>query len=141
VSVDNVESLRRAIAAYNVRDIEALIGYCHEGIEFHSAFGAVGGADYDGHDGLRAWNRDVEDAWGEEVRVELETLYDLDEHVLAFYVLRGRGRQSGVPVAMPVALVTRWRDDLIVYMRGHADRDDALRELGVSSEQLEPIEP
>jgi ketosteroid isomerase-like protein len=141
VSERSVQTLRYLLAAYNARDIEAFMAHCDPNIEFHSAFSAVGGADYEGHDGLRAWSRDVEDVWGTEVRVELETLYDLDEHILAFYVLHGRGRQSGAPVAMSVALVARWRDGLIVYMRGYANRDDALRELGVTVDELEAIDP
>ena len=58
-----------------------------------------------------------------------------------FHVLRGRGRHSGVEVAMPVALVTRWREGLLVYLHGYTHREDALSELGVSEDGLEPIEP
>jgi hypothetical protein len=117
-----------------------LIARCDPDIEFHSAFAAVGGADYDGHEGMRRWHRDVADAWGDEVRVEPETFFDLGDEILAFYVLHGRGRSSGVEVAMPVALVTRWREGLMVYMRGYADRDDALNDLGVSEDALKPVD-
>jgi hypothetical protein len=41
---------------------------------------------------------------------------------------------------MPVALVTRWRDGLIAYMKKYAHKEDALGELGVS-EALDPIAP
>jgi hypothetical protein len=62
MSNDDVELLRRAIAAYNVRDIEAFIACCDPSIEFHSAFAAVGGAVYHGHGGLRGWHRDMQEA-------------------------------------------------------------------------------
>jgi hypothetical protein len=58
-----------------------------------------------------------------------------------FYVLHGRGRHSGVEVAMPAALQTRWREDLIVYLRAYAHRPEALSDMGVSEDALEPILP
>jgi hypothetical protein len=141
VSHQNVELLRRVIEAYNARDIEGFVRYSDPGIEFHSAFSAVGGAVYHGHDGLRAWHRDVEDVWGDEIRVEPEAYFDLGERTLTFYLLRGRGQHSGAEVAMPVALVVSWRNSLIVYLKGYAHREDALSELGVAEDSLEPIEP
>ena len=70
-----------------------------------------------------------------------EAYFDLRERTLIFYVLHGRGKHSGVEVAMPVATVFTWRDGLIVYFKGYADREDALSELGVSEDELERIEP
>ena len=65
MSRQNVELLRGLFAAYNDRDIEELISYCHQSIEFRSAFAAVGGAVYQGHDGMRSWHRDFEVGAGE----------------------------------------------------------------------------
>jgi hypothetical protein len=56
-------------------------------------------------------------------------------------VLRGAGPQSGVQIVIPAAIVTRVREGLIVYFKGYAHREDALRDLGVSQEALEPIAP
>ena len=81
MSCENIELLGRFLDAYNAHDIEALIAYCDPSIEFHSAFSAVGGADYDGHDGLRA------------------------------------------------------------PLKGYAHREDGLRDLGVSENELTPITP
>jgi ketosteroid isomerase-like protein len=137
----NVERYRKAIAAFNARDIEALIAYFAADAEFHSAFGAVSGAVYHGHEGLRRWHRDLTEAWGEEIRAEAEAYFDLGEQLLTFYILHGRGGQSGVEVAMPVAHLVRWREGLIVYMKSYAHREDALSDLGVSEDALEPIAP
>jgi ketosteroid isomerase-like protein len=141
VSNRKVELARRAIAAFNTRDPEATIAYFHPNVELHSVYAAVGGAVYHGHDGLRKYFRDLEDAWGDELRLEPEVFFDLGEQTLAFQVVYGRGRQSGAEVAMPAAHVARWRDGLIVHFKGYTDRKDALRELGVSEDELEPIEP
>jgi hypothetical protein len=104
-------------------------------------FATVGGAVYCGHDGLRRLFRDFEDVWGDEIGIEPEAYFDLGEHTLVFQVARGRGRQSGAEVAMPYAEVARWRDGLCVYFKGYANREDALRDLGVSKDVLEPISP
>jgi ketosteroid isomerase-like protein len=142
VSEGNVELARRTTDAFNKRDIEAFIALCDPQIEFHSTFAAVGGMTvYRGHDGLRLWWRDLEDAWGEEIRIEPEAYFDLGEHTLGFHVLHGRGRQSGVEVAMPAAAVTRWRDGLSVYIKAYARREDALKDLEISENALEPIAP
>ncbi len=141
MSRQNVEILRRAIDAYNARDVEAFIAYCDPGIELHSAFAAVGGAIYHGHDGMREFFRDLQEVWGDEVRVEPEAYFDLGESTLAFHVLHGRGRGSGAEVEMASALVARYRADLLVYIRAYAHREDAVAELGVSAEALEQIEP
>jgi hypothetical protein len=42
---------------------------------------------------------------------------------------------------MPGAQVCRWRDGLLVYAMVYVHREDALRDLGVSEDALEPIAP
>jgi ketosteroid isomerase-like protein len=141
MSEENVELHRRALEAFNTRDVDAFSAFCDPEIEFHSTFAAVGGARYNGHDGLRRWHRDLQDAWGDGIRVELGVYFDLGEQTLTFGVLYGRGRQSGAEVAMPYAGVVKWRGGLAVDWRAYADKEDALRHLGVSEEALEPIAP
>ena len=140
MSERNVEAHRRFIEAFNARDIEALIALCDPEVEFHSLFAAVGDTVYRGAE-IRRWHRDLEDAWGKEIRIEPQAFFDLPEHTIAFNLLHGRGQQSGAEVAMPYAQVMRWRDGLITYFKAYVDREDALRDLGVSEEALEPIAP
>jgi ketosteroid isomerase-like protein len=141
VSEQNVELHRRLIQAYNERDTDAFIALCDPQIEVHSVFAAPGGAVYHGHDGVRKWHRDLEEAWGDDFRVEPEAFFDLAEDTLAFSLLHGHGRQSGVEVEMQNAQVARLRDGLVVYMKVYIHREDALRDLGVSEDALEPIAP
>ena len=130
---------RRFYHAFNARDVAALVALCHPSIVIQSVFGAVSGAVYHGHDGVRRWQADLEEAWGEQIRVEVEAYFDLGEHALAFDALHGRGRKSGAEVALPGAAVTRWRSGQCVYFKAYADREKALRDLGVSEDALEPI--
>jgi ketosteroid isomerase-like protein len=140
MSQENVEIVRAFMEAFNAGDIEGVIACCDPGIEFHSTFAAVGGASYHGHDGVRTWYRDLEEEWGD-IRSEVEVLYDVGEHTLTLTVFRGRGKHSGAEAALPAAVVTRAEDGLIVYFKGYAHREDALSDLGVSKDALEPLEP
>jgi hypothetical protein len=51
--------------------------------------------------------------------VTKSAVFDLGEDaVLVFYLLRGRGRQSGAEVTLAATSVTKMRDSLAVYFRG-----------------------
>jgi ketosteroid isomerase-like protein len=142
VSEQNVELQRRLTKAFNARDIEAFIAYCDRDIEFHALLStAVGGAIYHGHDGLRTWHRDLEEAWGGEVRFEPEAIFDLGEHTLVYAVLHGRGSQSGAVVVMPHGQVLRWKNGRCVYFKAYVRREDALEDLGISEDALVSIAP
>lgn len=141
MSVRNVELVRQVIEAINARDEEAFIALNDPSVEATSAMTVPGGGVYHGHGGLRRFIRDRDEAWQEGYRIEAEAYFDLGERVLLFCVFHGRGKQSGAEVAMQSAIVSRWRDGLMVYWKSYPDRGDALRELGVSEDELDPIAP
>ncbi len=142
MSARNVEIARAFTEAFNAHDIEALISCCDPSIEFDSTFAAVGGAVYHGHDGMRAWHRDLEEAWGGEIRSEPEAFFDLGEQTLTYTMLHGRGKQSGAEVTLPLAAVSKSaRGGLIVFYKAYIHREDALTALGISEDELQPIAP
>jgi ketosteroid isomerase-like protein len=141
MSKRNIKLTRRFFKAYNAHDVDALSACFDPSAEFHSVFVAVGGAVYRGRDDMPRYFRDMTDAWGDEIRTAPELYFDVGEHTLTFALFHGRGRHSGAEVAMPIALVATWREDLIVYMKGYVHREQALRDLGVSEDELEPIAP
>jgi ketosteroid isomerase-like protein len=134
----NIELHRRAVAAFNTRDVEQFIAFCDPEIEVHSAVTATV---YHGHDGVRRWHRDLSEAFGGEVQAEPEAYFDLDEHTITFHVLRGRGQHSGAEVTEHFAHVHTWRNGLIVQFRAYAHQHDALEALGVADDAPEPIAP
>jgi ketosteroid isomerase-like protein len=138
---DNIDLHRRSVEAFNSRDVEAFVSFCDPAIELESTVTVPGGALYHGHDGVRQWHRDLEDGWGNELRVEPEAYFELGEHTITFHSLHGRGRESGADVAMPAAHLCRWRNGLIVYFKGYSRREEAFEDLGVSEHALEPIAP
>jgi len=104
-------------------------------------FAAVGGGVYYGHDGMRRWHRDLQEAWGEQIRLQPEAYFDLGEYMLMFFVYHGRGEHSGAEVATPATSVAQWRDGLLTHSTVYLDRAHALRDLGVTEDELEPIAP
>jgi hypothetical protein len=42
---------------------------------------------------------------------------------------------------MPAAAVQTWRDGRSVFIKGYAHREDALKDMEVSVDELEPIAP
>jgi ketosteroid isomerase-like protein len=140
-SSENADVVRAFTKAFNAGDVDGVIAVCDPQVEFQSTFAAVGGAVYRGHDGIREWHRDLEETWGEDIRSDLETLFEVGERMLVFTVLHGRGEQSGAEVDLPAAMVIRLRNGLLVGFRGYSHRDDALDDLGVTLDDLEPISP
>jgi hypothetical protein len=57
------------------------------------------------------------------------------------FALRGRGKSSGAEVTMELNPGDQWRNDLIVYVKVYRERAEALCDLGISEDALEPIVP
>jgi ketosteroid isomerase-like protein len=140
MSHENVKLFRRTGDAFNARDIDGFLAYFDPDVEFHSSFSGVGTV-YRGHEGLRRWHQDLEDAWGGEIRSEHLVYFYVGEHTLTVAVLRGRGRHSEAEVETPDVLVARWRDGLITFLKSYLSMEEALSELGLSERSLEPSNP
>jgi hypothetical protein len=141
MSRENVERHHRANEAFNSRDVAAYLEYCDPRIELHSAVTVPGGTVYYGHGGVRRWHRDLEEVFGGEIKVEPEAYFSVGDQTVTFHHLRGRGQRSGANVETWAAHVCTWREGLIVYFKGYTHKEDVLRELGVSEDQLEAINP
>lgn len=85
---------------------------------------------YHGHDGVRAWWRDLTEAF-EEVRIEFDEVVELDgERVLTSQRLIGRFRSTGIDADERWAAAHWVRDGKIVRTAGFASRRAALGALG-----------
>lgn len=134
----NLDLVRRVVAAFNRRDLEAILDATDPGIELDTrGVAGVSGGVYRGHAGLRVWHRDVDEAW-EEVEIELDSYRETGNRIFACYELRGRGRQSGIEVAMRPGMVAELRDGRVVRMTTYPDRETALGEAGLSEADLRP---
>ena len=130
MSQENVKSLKRAIEAYNRRDIEPLLETSDPEIEWYPFTAQVEGDEaYHGHEGLRQWWANIDAAF-EEFEASVDQVRDLDDTVLALGHLRTRFR-SGVALDTEIGWVVRFRDGLGVWGRAYQSHAEALEAVGL----------
>jgi ketosteroid isomerase-like protein len=128
VSQENVETVRRAIAAINARNIGAYLACCTENVELLLP---MAGAQYLGADGIKRFFTDIEHI-GPDFRIEVERVQaTADGNVLAFLRIGATGRASGVVTAADSANVYAFVDGKISRVRIFLDRDEAPKAVGL----------
>jgi ketosteroid isomerase-like protein len=128
MSQENVETVRRAIAAINTRDIDAYLACCSENVELLLP---VVGAQFLGADGIRRFFTDIEDA-GPDFRIEVQRVQAIgDSNALAFVRVSSTGRASGIVTGAESANVYDFIDGKISRIRIFLDRDEALKAVGL----------
>lgn len=135
MSEENVELIRRAIDAYNRRDIESLLETLDPEIEWHPALPGVlagGGHRYRGHDGIAEMFRDFADVL-DEIRFDYREIIDRGDTIVAIGEIRTRGKTSGIETVAGYACVGRIRDGKGVSLVGYLDPAEALEAADVGS--------
>ena len=128
MSGENVETVERAIAAINARDIDAYLACCTENVELLLP---MVGAQYLGADGIRRFFTDIEDA-GPDFRIEVQRVQAIgDSYALAFLRFSSTGRASGIVTGAESANVYDFIDGQIRRVRIFLDRTEALKAVGL----------
>ena len=133
MSQENVDAFRRAVEAYNRRDVEALVADAHPDIEWRPAIlMKLSGKDtvYCGHEGVRQLMRDIDDTLAE-IHVEFPEVRDLGDQVLGVGRIHTRGKASGVATEAPVGYVADFRDGKFIRVRTYLDPGEALEAAGL----------
>jgi ketosteroid isomerase-like protein len=123
---ENVEIVRRALAAFEGRDAEALLEWCTDDVELRSAI--IGGAEgnvYRGDDGVREWAGEGLDTF-EELRLVADEFREVGELVVMLGHIRARGGSSGVVLDSPSGWVVALRDGRIASLHGYLEHEAAL---------------
>src|SRR6476619_7070046 len=105
MSQENVEVVRKCLAAFAGGDVEEMLSYIDPKGELHSAI--IGGAEgnvFHGHDGFRRWYTESIESF-EELRTELTEYRDLGDRIVAFGRIHARGRGSGLEIDSPTGWV------------------------------------
>ena len=134
MSRENVEAFKRGVAAYDRRDIDALLNELHPDVEWQPVLQVLlegGTTSYRGHQGVRDLFRDV-DATFAEFHAEVFEIRDLGERLLARGRMRGRGKTSGAETDSPVAYLVDFRDGQAFRVRSFLDFSEALAAAGLS---------
>jgi ketosteroid isomerase-like protein len=130
MSQENVEVVRRALAALDRRDVEAYLEVASPQIELITPALPLQGP-ITGHEGIRDFFREMR-SLSEASEFQVEEIRAVEGRVLAFFVITATGRQSEVETS------ARWAGvyDLVhgKIRRAHifADRTEALEAVGLS---------
>jgi ketosteroid isomerase-like protein len=131
MSQENVELFRKALEAYNRRDIEAILEIWHPEAEWYPFTAQVEGDNaYHGHEGLRQWWANVE-ATFEEREASVEEVRDLGDAVVALGHLRARGMGSGIEIDQVVFHLARFRHGKVAHWKLYLNRAEALEAAGL----------
>src|SRR4029453_17644639 len=114
MSQENVETFKRAIDAYNSRDIEAMVEEVDPEVEWRPAWGEA--AVYRGHEGVRKLFRELDDVL-DELHLEYSETRDLGDRVVAIGRVRMRGRGSGAETESPLATVVDLKNGKAIRVR------------------------
>jgi ketosteroid isomerase-like protein len=132
VSQENVETFKRGSDAVERRDIEALLAELDPGVEWHPAIAALLGEAtmYRGHEGVREWLRDQDEAFAES-RIDYSEIRDLGERVVAIGQLRVRGRESRAEIESPVGWIVEFKNGKVIQAKAYLDPKQALEAAGL----------
>jgi ketosteroid isomerase-like protein len=127
----NVEIVKRALDAYNRRDLEALRALNDPDVELDwSASPGVQAGVYRGITAVLRVYTDSFDAW-EEMLIEPDCLMDAGESVVVPNISRLRGRE-GIEVSARSTIVFTVRDHKVIRVRLYQETEDALKAVGLA---------
>ncbi len=129
MSQANLVLVRHAVAAYNRRDVGALIELTTDDFEWVTWTGTVEPSTYRGADGLAGYFRDA-DIWGL-LRLEVHEIRDVGDRVLVAGTLHARGGGSGVEITSPYYSAFYVRDGKLARVLSFRTEAEALEAAGL----------
>ncbi len=135
MSEENKELVRRAIEANRSgppeETIDRALAFVGEDFEFLSRLVSVEGASYRGHDGVRAYFRDLSDAF-QEWRNEVNELREIGPETIFMDLTFYGTARSGVEVELRSAGVVLLSRGRFLRMDVYPSRQEALAAAGLS---------
>jgi ketosteroid isomerase-like protein len=122
MSQENVELVRAVFRGWNAAGVDGMLPFLHEDFEY---LPYEEGASVQGHDALRRYFERWMESW-DEFHLEPTEFLDAGDHVVIGGTMHGRGRGSGVEVAMEFWQVWRIRDDRAARCEEYPERTEAL---------------
>jgi ketosteroid isomerase-like protein len=125
---DALELSQATMAAFNARDIDAMLERLDPDIEWWPLRSETEGA-FRGHDGFRRWIAETDELF-EHSRAWIDVAsWQGEDTILAEGRIDLQGKASGAPIELPVTWVFRLRDGKLVWGRAFNDQAAALAEL------------
>jgi ketosteroid isomerase-like protein len=129
---ENVELAGQVLDALARRDVADLIAFVDPEVQWHSFFAALDeGGVYRGHDGIRQYISDLNDAW-EIVRADVDDALGVDDVALLVGRIHYRGKASGVETESPAGWMFKFRNGKVLCFRAFREPAQAIEALGLS---------
>jgi ketosteroid isomerase-like protein len=128
VIATDIEVVKAMFAAFAARDLETVLTLADPDIEFTAVTGELAGRTdpYQGHEGLRAYFRDVAEVW-EELRLTPREFRPAGDLVLVTGKVSARSRVR--TVSGSTGWIWKVRDGKVVYGKVYASAADAIAAL------------
>ena len=134
MSAENMELARQVMDALGRRDLSRVIALADPEVEWHSFFAELGDEGvYRGHDGMRQYVRDVNDAW-EVVRADVDDTVGVGDVAVLIGRIHYRGRHSGIETETPAGWMLKFRHSRVVCIRAFREPEQALEALGLTGQ-------
>ena len=133
MSQENVKTVERAYELLNRGDVEGLIGLCSDEFVMDMSERVFNPETYRGHEGIRRFHRDVQEAW-ESYHWHVEEARATRDSVVAMLYCHGTSREGAPPVNWRVAWVWRFDQGKATSLRFYRERQEALEAVGLSEQ-------
>jgi|SRR5215211_1021881 len=133
MSQENVENIRRAYAAFARGDVDAVLEFLDQEVDWHPAIAPIMGVEtLRGRETVKRFlTRDLFEGF-DRFRAEPLSVEDLSsDYVLVMVRYAGRGENSGIELDQTFATLFEMRDGLAVTMRDYSTRAEALEAAGL----------
>jgi ketosteroid isomerase-like protein len=131
MSQEYVELHRRAIDAFNRRDLDAFLALTDPDVEFISRIVELeGGGPYRGHDGVRRWWEDLFGVFPD-FSAEVEEVQDLGDVTVTRVRQHSQGVESDAPADQTQWIVTEWRHKKGIWWRVFLSEAEAIDAAGL----------
>jgi ketosteroid isomerase-like protein len=132
VSQDNVEIVRRALEAWNRRDIAGVLAQCHGEIEWREREDVPEPTVHRGQAAMTARLAELDEVWSV-LSLEPQEFVAAEDVVVAMVRVTSGGRVSGAGVEEHVAQAFRLRAGKIIEVREYGEKADALKAVGLEA--------
>ena len=130
MSQENLELARNAVAAFNRRDVPALVELTKDDFEWVTWTGTVESTVYEGAEGLAAYFKDA-DVW-EVLNLDVQEFRDHGDAVLVIATFHARGGGSGAEIRAPYYSAFFMSEGRLARVLSFRTEEEALEALGPS---------
>jgi ketosteroid isomerase-like protein len=127
MSEETLELFRRAVEAFNQRDLDRMEELTTRDFEFSPYLATlIEATTYRGLEGLHRYFEDADAAW-ERIVVRLDDVREIRSGVIySSGELHGKGRASGMEVRVPLAWISEIREGKLASLRSYESEAEAL---------------